>query len=85
MKMADVFGIEKVWSGEYEACRKHGDFTSLRSTQRIRITFTVVIVRDEELSAKVVGRTQQRRILSIDHSGDHESNAPTRSREGPSH
>lgn len=34
VKMADVFGIEKVWSGIYEACRQHGDFTSERSNAK---------------------------------------------------
>ena len=24
VKMADVFGVEKIWSVKYEACRKHG-------------------------------------------------------------
>ena len=31
VKMVDVYGVEKVWSGIYEACRQHGDFTSARS------------------------------------------------------
>ena len=28
VKMADVFGIEKVWTAIYEANRQHGDFAS---------------------------------------------------------
>ena len=28
IKMADVFGIEKVWAGAYENNRQHGDFDS---------------------------------------------------------
>ena len=31
VKMADVYGIEKIWSGIYEACRQHGDFALERS------------------------------------------------------
>ena len=31
VEMADAFGIENVWSGIYEACQQHGDFTSERS------------------------------------------------------
>ena len=32
VKMADVFGIEKVWRGIYESNRSHGDFQSKLST-----------------------------------------------------
>ena len=28
VKMADVFGIEKVWAASYENNRQHGDFNS---------------------------------------------------------
>ena len=31
VKMADVFGIEKVWAAIYEKARQHGDFASRRS------------------------------------------------------
>ena len=31
MKLADVFGIEKVWAAIYEANRQHGDFKSKAS------------------------------------------------------
>ena len=31
VKMADVFGIEKVWHGIYEGARQHGDFASKKS------------------------------------------------------
>lgn len=31
VKMADVFGIEKVWAGIYQANAKHGDFATKRS------------------------------------------------------
>ena len=31
MKIADVFDIEKVWSGIYGACRQHDDFSLVRS------------------------------------------------------
>ena len=31
VKLADVFGIEKVWASIYEANRQHGDFKSKAS------------------------------------------------------
>ena len=31
VKMADIWGQEKVWSNIYESCRQHGDFKTLRS------------------------------------------------------
>ena len=31
VKLADVFGIEKVWAAIYEANRQHGDFSSKKS------------------------------------------------------
>ena len=31
VKMADVFGIEKVWAAIYEGGRQHGDFGSKKS------------------------------------------------------
>ena len=31
VKMADVFGIEKVWGTIYESNRQHGDFATKRS------------------------------------------------------
>ena len=31
VKMADVFGIEKVWAAIYEGSRQHGDFGSKKS------------------------------------------------------
>ena len=59
VKMADVFGVEKIWSGEYEACRKHGDFTSLRSTLPARIIKVIAfILRNEKLPEAVVGEAQ---------------------------
>ena len=36
VKLADVFGIEKVWASIYEANRQHGDFTSKASTPHLR-------------------------------------------------
>ena len=36
VKLADVFGIEKVWASIYEANREHGDFTSKASKQIFR-------------------------------------------------
>ena len=32
VKMADVFGIEKVWAAIYEGSRQHGDFGSKKVT-----------------------------------------------------
>ena len=31
VKLADVYGIEKVWGAYYEAARQHGDFSSKKS------------------------------------------------------
>ena len=31
VKMADVFGIEKVWAAIYEGSHQHGDFSSKKS------------------------------------------------------
>ena len=31
VKMADVWGIEKIWAGLYQACAAHGDFKTRRS------------------------------------------------------
>ena len=36
VKLADVFGIEKVWASTYEANRKCGDFTSKASKANLR-------------------------------------------------
>ena len=36
VKLADVFGIEKVWASIYEANREHGDFASKASKQIFR-------------------------------------------------
>ena len=35
VKMADIFGIEKVWRGIYEANRQHGDFSSKKSKPNV--------------------------------------------------
>ena len=54
VKMADVFGIEKVWGSIYENNREHGDF----ATRRSNFNMTVfgegysTVMRDEELSEK---------------------------------
>ena len=32
VKLADVFGIEKIWASVYECNRQHGDFDTKRST-----------------------------------------------------
>ena len=31
VKLADVYGIEKVWRGIHSSCTEHGDFATLRS------------------------------------------------------
>ena len=31
VKMADIFGVEKLWRGVYEEARQHGDFESKRN------------------------------------------------------
>ena len=36
VKLADVFGIEKVWASIYEATREYGDFTSKASKASLR-------------------------------------------------
>ena len=40
VKMADVFGIEKVWRRLYNTCNQYGDFTFKRSTSTIRCHLT---------------------------------------------
>ena len=35
VKMADIWGIEKVWRGIYQACSEHGDFASKKSTSTL--------------------------------------------------
>ena len=37
--MADIWGIEKVWRGVYQACSEHGDFASKKSTSTLRYGF----------------------------------------------
>ena len=39
VKMADIWGIEKVWRGIYQACSEHGDFASKKSTSTLRYGF----------------------------------------------
>ena len=34
VKLADVYGIEKVWGAIYEAARQHGDFSSKQSNSK---------------------------------------------------
>ena len=34
VKLADVYGIEKVWGAYYEAARQHGDFSSKKSNSK---------------------------------------------------
>ena len=31
VKIADVYGIQKVWRGIHNSCTEHGDFQTLRS------------------------------------------------------
>ena len=37
VKMADVFGIEKVWASAYESNRQHGDFSSKECKFQMRL------------------------------------------------
>ena len=34
VKLADVYGIEKVWGAIYEVARQHGDFSSKKSNSK---------------------------------------------------
>ena len=61
--MADVYGIEKVWAGIYEACRQHGDFTSERSEFKIFLIH-VLCLRIQKLYKTMVEETEQSNLLS---------------------
>ena len=56
VKMADIFGIEKVWRGIYGSCCEHGDFLSLRSNHDFK--FPCKILRIKESHSAVVERSQ---------------------------
>jgi hypothetical protein len=58
VKMADVWGIEKVWSNIYESCRQHGDFKTLRSNPLMHIPMTSSL-RNEKPRSKMVAGAQQ--------------------------
>ena len=57
VKMADVFGIEKVWGALYENCRQHGDFATKRSNPQRPKWIILNIVRNEKLRATMVERS----------------------------
>ena len=84
VKMADVFGIEKVWGSIYENNREHGDF----ATRRSNFNMTVfgegysTVMRDEELGEKVVARAQHTRIRFENRCRDDEADAQMREVEG---
>ena len=84
VKMADVFGIEKVWGSIYENNREHGDF----ATRRSNFNMTVfgegysTVMRDEELGEKVVARAQHTRIRFENRCRDDEADAQMREIEG---
>ena len=42
VKMADVFGIEMVWTAIYESNRKHGDFETKRSQVYALLEYSIV-------------------------------------------
>ena len=42
VKMADVFGIEMVWTAIYESNRKHGDFETKRSQVYAPLEYSIV-------------------------------------------
>ena len=54
VKMADVWGIEKIWAGLYQSCAAHGDFKSRRSN--IPKYVLVFKLRMEELCEKMVAK-----------------------------
>ena len=35
VKLADVFGVEKLWRGVYEKCRQNGDFATKKRTSNM--------------------------------------------------
>ena len=45
VKMADVFGIEKIWAAIYESNRKHGDFETKRSKAYTLLEYSIVSER----------------------------------------
>ena len=57
VKMADVFGIEKVWASIYEANRQHGDFNSKKSKPDLINSRMFFGLRNEALCSTLVGRT----------------------------
>ena len=38
VKLADVYGVEKVWGSMYEGARQHGDFASKKSNPKCQNT-----------------------------------------------
>ena len=74
VKLADVFGIEKIWASIYEASRQHGDFTSKASTQ-IQWNILNIHLRHEAICTTLVGRTRHTRVWSQYYLWDHASNA----------
>ena len=54
VKMADVWGIEKVWAAIYESCRRHGDF-SYRSNENSTAGNVGSILRAQESYQSMVG------------------------------
>ena len=57
VKMADVFGIEKVGASIYEANRQHGDFNSKKSKLDLIYSRIFLGLRYEALCSTLVGRT----------------------------
>ena len=46
VKMADIFGIEKVWRGIYGSCCEHGDLLSLRSNHDFRLSYRILRIKE---------------------------------------
>ena len=56
VKMADVYGVEKVWAAIYEGNRQHGDFSSKERKPNQRFNRIFCALRDEEVCSTLVGR-----------------------------
>ena len=46
VKMADIFGIEKVWRGIQGSCCERGDFLSLRSIHDFKFPYKILRIKE---------------------------------------
>ena len=46
VKMADIFGIEKVWRGIQGSCCEHGDSLSLRSNHDFKFLYKILRIKE---------------------------------------